>query len=66
MHAVSPRFLGKGDNSMMRAIPDPFLSMQRGRVPRLRLVLVLDLLHKTRNMLQIGTPANHYYYTNYY
>ena len=36
-HAVSPRLLGKGDNSMMRAIPDPFLSMQRGQV--LRLVL---------------------------
>ena len=32
MHVVSPRFLGKGENSMMHAIPDLFLSMQRGRV----------------------------------
>ena len=34
-HAASPRFLGKEDNSMMRAIPEPFLSMQREQVPRL-------------------------------
>ena len=34
MHVVSPRFLGKGENSMMHVIPDPFLFMQRGRVTR--------------------------------
>ena len=28
-------FLGKGDNSMTIAVPDPFLSTQRGCVPRL-------------------------------
>ena len=30
MHVVFPRFLGKGDNSMMHAIPHSFFSMQRG------------------------------------
>ena len=35
MQAVSPRFPGKGDDSMMRAIPNAFLSMQMGWIPRL-------------------------------